>query len=234
MVDCRGKIGFDGRVRVGLLIGLMALCHSQSMLHARQSSADQATDRVKKPDATTAAVTEKSKQPARFTIEDRLRFYKQTTFSPSAFVGPITGAAVTLWTTGNPPQWKQGFAGYGKRLVSAYSRQVIANTIALGVGFIIKEDPRRRPTGEQGVWKRGLYAARGAFVSHTASGKVIPAYSRILGDYSAGFISNAWYPRPYSNVQSALYRGTTALASDIIWQEIKEFWPDIRGRFRRR
>jgi hypothetical protein len=234
MVDCRGKTGVGGCVRIGLLIGLMALCCSQSMLHAQQSSAGQATDQEKEPDATTAPVTEKSKRPARFTIEDRLRFYKQTTFSPSAFLGPVAGAAFSQWTTGNPPQWGQGFAGFGKRLLSGYSRQVIANTIALGVGFTIKEDPRRRPTGEQGVWKRGLYAARGAFVSHTASGKLIPAYSRILGDYGAGFISNAWYPRPYSNAQSALYRGTTALASDIIWQEFKEFWPDIRSKFRRR
>jgi hypothetical protein len=233
-MDCQGKIGFDGRVRIGLLIGLMALCCSQSMLHAQQVSAGQAADQRKKLDATTAPVTDKSKQPVRFTTEDRLRFYKQTTFSPFAFVGPITGAAVTQWTTGNPPQWGQGFAGYGKRLLSGYGRQVIANTIALGVGFTIKEDPRRRPTSEQGVWKRGLYAARGAFVSHAASGKLIPAYSRILGAYGAGFISNAWYPRPYSNVHSALYRGTTALASDIIWQEFKEFWPDVRGRFPRR
>jgi len=185
-----------------------------------------------KPDPTTAPVTDKSKRPARFTVKDRFRFYRETTFSPFALTGPLAGAAVVQWTTGNPPQWGQGFPGYGRRLLSGYSRQVIANTVALGVAFAVHEDPRRRPTGQEGIWKRGLYAARGAFVSHTASGSLMPAYSRIVGAYAAGFASNAWYPAPYSNFHSALYRGSTALASDIVWQEFKEFWPDIHGKLR--
>jgi len=183
-----------------------------------------------KPDPTTAPVTDKSKRPARFTIKDRIRFYRETTLSPLALAGPVAGAAVTLWTTGNPPQWGQGFPGYGRRLLSGYSRQVISNSIGLGVAFALNEDPRRRPTGEHGVWKRSLYAARGAFVSHTVSGGLMPAYSRIVGSYAAGFVSNAWYPAPNSNFHSSLYRGSTALASDIVWQEFKEFWPDVRRK----
>ena len=225
MVAVREKL-VPGRIGIGLLTGLMGLCS----LHSLPAQQSPAADEQFKPDPTTAPVTDKSKKPARFTIDDRFRFYRQTTFSRFAFVGPITGAAMTQWTTGNPSQWGQGFEGYGKRLLSGYSRQAIANTIALGVGFVANEDPRARPTGQQGVWTRGLYAARGAFVSHSPSGQLMPAYSRIVGDYAAGFISNAWYPRPYANVHSALYRGSTALASDIIWQEFKEFWPDVERK----
>jgi hypothetical protein len=169
--------------------------------------------------------------PAEFTSRDRLRFYSQTTFSPFAFTGPVIGSALTQWATGNPPEWGQGFPGYGRRLLSGYSRQVIANTIGLGVTFAAHEDPRHYPTGERGVWKRGWYAARDAFVSHNPSGGLMPAYSRIAGVYGAAFVSNAWYPAPNSNVHSALYRGSTALASDIVWQEFKEFWPDARRKF---
>ncbi|MGO8787545.1 MAG: hypothetical protein ACLQVL_09205 [Terriglobia bacterium] len=182
-------------------------------------------------DSTTAPVTDKSSKPARFTFHDRIRFYRQTTFSPFAFTGPFAGAAFTQWITGNPPEWGQGFPGYGRRLLSGYSRQVIANTVGLGVAFAANEDPRHHATAEQGVWKRGLYAAREAVVSHSTSGGLMPAYSRIIGAYAAGFASNAWYPAPYSNVHSALYRGSTALASDIVWQEFKEFWPDVRRKF---
>ena len=207
---------------VGLFLALVVCGFCPGALRAQQAD----------PDPTTAPVTDKSKRPARFTIKDRLRFYRETTFSPFALAGPVAGAAVTQWTTGNPPQWGQGFPGYGRRLLSGYSRQVISNSIGLGVAFAANEDPRRRPTGENGVWKRGLYAARGAFVSHTVSGSLMPAYSRIIGSYAAGFVSNAWYPAPYSNVHSALYRGSTALASDIVWQEFKEFWPDVRRKLR--
>lgn len=184
-------------------------------------------------DVTEAPVAEKSKKPPRFTAEDRFRFYEQTTFSPFAFVGPIAGAALTQWVTGNPPEWGQGFQGYGRRLLAGYSRQVVANTVGLGVGFAVHVDPRHYPTGEHGILKRGLYAARDAFVSHNESGGLMPAYSRIAGVYAAGFVSNAWYPASSSNVPSALYRGSTALASDIVWQEFKEFWPDVRRKIRR-
>ena len=216
------RTGFHGQLTGGLSLALIFCGLSPGIVRAQQAS----------PDPTTAPVTDKSKRPARFTMSDRIRFFRETTFSPFALLGPITGAALTQWTTGNPPEWGQGFPGYGRRLLSGYSRQVIANTIGFGVAFAADEDPRRRPTGENGIWKRGLYAARGAFVSHTASGGLMPAYSRIIGSYAAGFVSNAWYPAPYSNVHSALYRGSTALASDIVWQEFKEFWPDVRRKLR--
>ena len=183
---------------------------------------------------TTAPVTEKSKDPAPFTTRERIRFYEETTFTPFAAAGPITGAALTQWVTGNPPQWCQGFSGYGRRLLSGYSRQLIGNTTALGVAFAFREDPRHYPTGQHGVWKRGLYAAREAVVSHSASGGLMPAYSRLIGAYAAGFASNTWYPKPDANVAGALYRGSTAIASDVVWQEIKEFWPDVSRKLRAR
>ena len=183
-------------------------------------------------DPTTAPVTDKSNKASRFTLRDRLRFYQQTTFSPFALTGPIAGAAVTQWGTGNPPEWGQGFSGYGRRLLSGYGRQVISNSIGFGVALAAREDPRHYPTGEHGIWRRALFAARQSVLSHNSSGGLMPAYSRIIGDYSAGFISNAWYPRPYANVHSALYRGSTALASDIVWQEFKEFWPDVHRKLR--
>lgn len=183
-------------------------------------------------DPTKAPVTDKSNNASRFTLRDRVRFYQQTTFSPFALTGPVVGAAMTQWITGNPPEWGQGFPGCGRRLLSGYSRQVISNTIGFGVALAAREDPRHYPTGEHGIWRRGLFAARQAVLSHNSSGGLMPAYSRIIGNYSAAFISNAWYPRPYANVHSALYRGSTALASDIIWQEFKEFWPDVRHKLR--
>jgi hypothetical protein len=187
-----------------------------------------------KTDSTLAPVTQKSSSVPRFTLRDRIRFYDRTTFSPSALVGPLAGAAWTQGVSGNPPEWGQGFAGYGRRVLSGYSRQVIANTVGFGVALATHEDPRHYLTGEHAFWKRSLYSAREAVVSHNTSGGLMPAYSRIVGAYAAGFISNAWYPAPYSNVHSALYRGSTALASDVIWQEFKEFWPDVRRKLRLR
>lgn len=186
-----------------------------------------------KPEATVAPVSEESKAVPRFTRRDRILFYEETTIAPPAFVGPVLGAAVTQWVTDSPPEWGQGFAGYGRRVLGGFSRQALANTVGLGVMLVDSEDPRHYPTGRHGVWKRGLYAAREAVISRNArTGRLMPAYSRIAGDYAAGFVSNAWYPARSSNLSSAMYRGSTALASDILWQEFKEFWPDVRRRLR--
>jgi hypothetical protein len=177
-----------------------------------------------------APVTDKSNEPAPFTLHERFLFFEKTTISPFAAAGPITGSALSQWITGNPPEWGQGFPGYGRRLLSGYTRQIIANSIGFGVALAAHEDPRHYPTGERGFWMRSLYAARESFVSHNSSGGLMPAYSRIIGAYGAGFISNAWYPAPYSNVHSALFRGSTALASNIVWQEFREFWPDVHHK----
>ncbi len=185
-----------------------------------------------KTDPSVAPVTDKSNRPAAYTWHERIRFYECTTFSLPALFGPVAGSAYTQLITGNPPEWGEGFGGYGRRLLSGYSRQVISNSIGFGVALADGEDPRHYPTGEAGVWKRALFAARESFVSHNASGGLMPAYSRIIGAYGAGFASNAWYPRQYSNTQSALYRGSTSLASNIVWQELKEFWPDVQHKFR--
>lgn len=59
----------------------------------------------------------------------------------------------------------------------------------------------------------------------------MPAFSRFVGVYSAGFIANAWEPRSQNDTGHALERGSTALLSSVGWHVFEEFWPDIRGAF---
>jgi hypothetical protein len=62
----------------------------------------------------------------------------------------------------------------------------------------------------------------------------MPAYSRIVGAYTAAFVANSWYPARESNARYALYRGSTALASNIVWQLFREFWPDVQHQLQHR
>jgi hypothetical protein len=71
----------------------------------------------------------------------------------------------------------------------------------------------------------------GTFVSRTPTGGSMPAFSRFVGVYSAGFIANAWEPRSQNDTGHALERGSTALLSSVGWHVFEEFWPDIRGAF---
>ena len=160
----------------------------------------------------TTALLPPSKTLPPFTTREHFRLYADTTFVPFALLGPLTGAALSQWVTGSPPQWGQGLRGYGRRALSGYSRQVIANTIALGAAFADGEDPRHYPTGRHGIWRRGLYAARETFISHRTSGGDMPAYSRVIGAYGAAFAANAWYPAEEPT-------------SDMLFTEARRRWP---------
>jgi hypothetical protein len=73
-----------------------------------------------------------------------------------------------------------------------------------------------------------------SFSSGTGAGTTIPAFSRFVGTYGASFIANEWYPESRANTSHALLRGSTALSSGLAWNELREFWPDIKNHLHRR
>ncbi len=161
------------------------------------------------------------------TFGERLRIYEHSFVTPEGLIGPALGAAVGQ-ANNTPPEWGQGASGYATRLASAYGRNVIAHTVALGVATVDREDSRFQPSNETGFWRRTKHAVVGTLVSRTPSGGNTPAISRFVGVYSAAFIANAWEPPSQDSSAKAWERGSTALASSIGWHVLEEFWPDIR------
>jgi hypothetical protein len=47
-------------------------------------------------------------------------------------------------------------------------------------------------------------------------------------------VSNIWEPKSTSTVNSALVGGTLRIASDTGLNFFREFWPDIKKKFRRK
>jgi hypothetical protein len=165
--------------------------------------------------------------PDTLAFGERVKIYEHSLVSPEGLIGPVLGASIGQ-ADNTPHEWGQGAAGFGTRLGSAYGRSIIARTIALGVATVDREDSRFVPSGESGVWHRTRHAIVGTFVSRTESGGRMPAISRFLGVYGAGFIANAWEPPSQDHSAQALERGSTALLSSVGWHVFEEFWPDIR------
>jgi hypothetical protein len=163
------------------------------------------------------------------TLGERFRIYRQTIFRPYSLVGPALGAAVGQ-AENEPLAWGQGGAGYGRRIASGISRQLISETIRFGFAAVDGEDPRYHRSQESGVWKRAQHAIVETFTSETANGNRIPAYSRFAGTYGAAFISNTWYPDNRATAGWALRRGSTALASSIGFHLFQEFAPHKFGK----
>jgi hypothetical protein len=163
------------------------------------------------------------------TLGDRFRIYRETIIRPYSIIGPALGAAIGQ-AENEPPAWGQGGAGYGRRLASGMSRQLISETIRFGFAAVDGEDPRYHRSEESGVWKRAQHAIVETFTSETANGNRIPAYSRFAGTYGAAFISNTWYPDNRATAGWALRRGSTALASSVGFHLFEEIAPRKLGK----
>jgi hypothetical protein len=164
------------------------------------------------------------------TLGDRFGIYREAIIRPYSLFGPAMGAGIGQWED-EPPAWGQGAAGYGRRIASGMSRQLISETIRFGFAAVDGEDPRYHRSQESGVWKRAQHAIVETFTSETANGNRIPAYSRFAGTYGAAFISNAWYPDNRATAGWALRRGSTALGSSIGFHLFEEFAPRKVGKF---
>ena len=210
--------------------------------------AQESVDLPSKPEPSAATIQEDNSTPSASTSEttidapvipaqpltfgERVKIYELSYIHPENLIGPSLGAGVGQWRD-TPPEWGQGADAYGIRFASGFGRSVISRTIAFGVAAVDNEDPRFVPSNESGIWRRTRHAIVGTFVSRTPTGGSMPAFSRFVGVYSAGFIANAWEPRSQNDTGHALERGSTALLSSVGWHIFEEFWPDIRGAFRR-
>lgn len=167
----------------------------------------------------TAATPEHS-----LTIGHRFRLYTRSIASPEAIIGPAFGAGIGQ-AQNEPAKWKQGGEGFGKRYASDFARGEINETIRFGIAAIDGEDPRYFRSQEHGFWPRAKHAMFSSFVSQTASGRTIPAFSRFAGIYGAAFISNTWYPNNRAGAGDAAERGSTSLAASVGFQLVREFVP---------
>jgi len=128
----------------------------------------------------------------------------------------------------------QGAAGFGRYFGASYGDWVIGDYMAEGVfPTLLHQDPRyfRRSTGSG--WSRLGYAMGQIFWTHRDSGGTQFNFSEVLGNSTAVAISNAYYAdnRTASNAVSSL---SVQLGVDMASNILKEFWPDLERKFKRK
>jgi hypothetical protein len=122
-----------------------------------------------------------------------------------------------------------GVKGYGERVGAAYLDSFNATMLSNAVFPILcRQDPRYFRLGHGTVHHRILYSLATNFVAkNDYNGKWGPNYGNILGNMSAGALSNLYYPN--SNAGFGLTLTTTAIqiAEGAGGSIFNEFWPDI-------
>ncbi len=122
----------------------------------------------------------------------------------------------------------QGAEGFGKRYGAALADNADSNFFSnYFYPVIFKQDPRYFRLGEGAAKKRVWYAVEQEFIARKDSGGHTFHFSNVLGAFTAGTISNAYYPQGDRGVGLTVSRAATALAYGSLGNLFLEFWPDI-------
>ena len=128
----------------------------------------------------------------------------------------------------------QGGLGFGRYLGAAYGDFVIGDYMTEGIfPTLLHQDPRYFRRGTGSGWSRLGYAMGQIFWTHRDSGGTQFNYSEVIGNSTAVAISNAYYAdnRTAGHATSKL---GTQLGVDMASNILKEFWPDLERKFKRK
>jgi hypothetical protein len=108
---------------------------------------------------------------------------------------------------------------------------VVATFLTTGImPTLLRQDPRYFELGEGSSWHRAAYAGTRSFVTLSRSGKHQFNYSDVTGNGIAAGLSNFYHPAEDRSWSNTLTRWGTQMMWDVLSDELKEFWPDIRRR----
>ncbi len=117
-----------------------------------------------------------------------------------------------------------GIGGFGKRFGAAYTNRFVGDMLSRAAfPSIFHQDPRYFYKGKGSIGSRALYAMSRAVVTRTDDGRLRPNYSEVLGDFSAGAISNLYYPQADRGVSLVMLNGATGVGANAVSNLIREF-----------
>jgi hypothetical protein len=128
----------------------------------------------------------------------------------------------------------QGVKGFAHRFGISYADQVIGNYFPEAiVPTLLHMDPRYYRKGEGSVPGRLWYAVSHIFVSKNDKGNAAFNSPEILGNAMASAIGLSYHTHERTFGDFAYQWGFTYVTADAVGQVLKEFWPDIKHKFRK-
>lgn len=123
-----------------------------------------------------------------------------------------------------PPEWRQGFPGYGRRLASEFGIATITTTARYGLGEVMREDTAYYPCQCKGAWPRLSHAVITSFAARRgADGHTVFSVPALVAPYVATTTAvYGWYPRRY-DAEDALRLGNYYLLETVAANIATEF-----------
>jgi hypothetical protein len=133
-----------------------------------------------------------------------------------------------------PDEWGKKRLGFEKRTGSLYAQFVVGILIADGVKAIHPEDTRYRRSGQGNFFQRTARVIAGTMAARKPDGGWTPAWSLVANDYGSWALATLWSPRDLRNARSIFVWGSAGMATAPVTNFVREFWPDVRGVFRKK
>jgi hypothetical protein len=133
-----------------------------------------------------------------------------------------------------PKEWGEGAEGYGQRFGNAYAQNVIHRTLQYGIAAALHEDNRYVLSGQTGFFQRTKYAVVSTLLARHDNGNQALSVSRIGSAAGSAFISRAWQPRSTTSAGDGAVSFGITLGVDAGFNVLREFWPDVKRRIRKK
>ena len=152
-------------------------------------------------------------------------------FDYPSYLLAIATSGLGQLTNANP-SFNQGLKGYARRYSTGVADQVIGNMFTEGImPSLLHEDPRYFRLASGAISRRLGYALTRTLVTKTDAGNTRLNFSELIGNGIDAGIGNAYYPDG-RHLGDNFQRWGTQIATDSLSNVIKEFWPDIKRKFR--
>jgi hypothetical protein len=134
------------------------------------------------------------------------------------------------------PGYGQGSAGYAKRYGAAFANGTIESFMTGAIlPSLLRQDPRYFQLGQGSFLHRAGYSVSRLFVTRTDSGQAQFNFSETLGSaLAAGISTYSYHPTLDRNLANTANVWATQVGYDALTTVLKEFWPDIRRKLRKK
>jgi hypothetical protein len=164
------------------------------------------------------------------TPRQKFKLFERTGFDYFNFLS--TGFQAALSQASNEfQQYGQGGEGYAKRYGATFADQASSNFFAnFFYPVLLKEDPRYFRLGYGSAKKRIFNAVEQEFVARKDGGGKTFAFDNVLGAFSSGTLSNAYYPSHDRGLGLTVSRSLIAILYGSAGGLFSEFSPDIQRK----
>jgi hypothetical protein len=165
----------------------------------------------------------------------KFHLFAKSAFDPVEFV--VVGAQAGVSQAENEfPGYGQGAAGFGKRYGATLADEVSSNFFSNYFWAVaLKQDPRYFRLGRGTIKRRIFYSLEQELICHTDRGGRSFCFENVLGAFSAGGLSNVYYPSSDRGFGLTMSRASIALLYGSLGGLTDEFYTDIAQRlFHRR